>query len=113
MKILIVDDEPGTRLMVASAVRRLGHAVVEAEDGDEGWQRFQAGRPEVVITDWAMPGIDGTELTARIRVARGRRYTYIMVLSARADEHARATRCGPARTTCWPSRWTRRSSSAG
>ena len=48
--------------MVSSAVRKLGHAVVQAEDGDEGWQRFQAGRPEVVITDWAMPGFDGTEL---------------------------------------------------
>ncbi|MDA0174099.1 response regulator [Solirubrobacter taibaiensis] len=96
MNILIVDDEPGSRLMVSSAVRRLGHEVVEAEDGSDGWQRFQAGRPEVVITDWAMPGIDGTELTRRIRSLEGGGYTYIMVLSARADEHAQrdAVRAG-------------------
>ena len=88
MKILIVDDEPGTRLMVAAMVRRLGHQVVEAEDGNDAWRRFQAERPEVVITDWAMPGLDGTELTARVRSFAGGGYTYIMVLSARADEQA-------------------------
>jgi two-component system chemotaxis response regulator CheY len=88
LKILIVDDEPGTRLMVASMVRRLGHEVVEAEDGNDGWRRFEAERPEVVITDWAMPGLDGTELSARVRAIEGGGYTYIMVLSARADEQA-------------------------
>ena len=67
MKILIVDDEPGTRLMVASAVRRLGHDIVEAEDGTDGWRRFEREQPDVMITDWAMPGLDGTELTTRVR----------------------------------------------
>ena len=96
MIILIVDDEPGSRLMVSSAVRKLGHAVVEAEDGEDGWERFQADGPDVVITDWAMPGIGGTELTRRIRSLEGGGYTYIMVLSARADEHAQrdAVRAG-------------------
>src|SRR3954452_10518690 len=87
MNILIVDDEPGTRLLVATAVQRLGHTVVQAQDGLEGWRAFEAAQPEVVITDWAMPGIDGTELTTRIRAVEGA-YTYIMLLSARADEHA-------------------------
>lgn len=87
MKILIVDDEPGTRLMVATAVQRLGHSVLQAADGEEGWQAFALHRPEVVITDWAMPGIDGTELTRRIRATEAA-YTYIVVLTARADEDA-------------------------
>jgi diguanylate cyclase (GGDEF)-like protein len=87
MNILIVDDEPGTRLMVAAAVERLGHSAVQAADGSDGWQSFEAGRPEVVVTDWEMPGIDGTELTARIRAAESA-YTYIMVLTGRADEGA-------------------------
>ncbi len=87
MNILIVDDEPGTRLMVAAAIERLGHRAIQAADGDEGWQLFEVTRPEVVITDWAMPGLDGTELAARIRAAEGT-YTYIMVLTGRADEGA-------------------------
>src|SRR5690242_14288209 len=74
--------------MVAAMIRRLGHEVVEAEDGNDGWRRFEAERPEVVITDWAMPGLDGTELTARVRAIEGGGYTYIMILSARADEQA-------------------------
>ena len=54
------------------------------------------GGPKCVITDWAMPGFDGTELTARIRSLEGGGYTYIMVLSARADEYAQrdAVRAG-------------------
>src|SRR5262245_28202582 len=87
MKILIVDDEPGTRLMVATAVERLGHAVLQAQDGNEGWEAFALHRPEVVITDWAMPGLNGTALSGRIRAAKGG-YTYIMLLTARADEDA-------------------------
>jgi diguanylate cyclase (GGDEF)-like protein len=87
MNILIVDDEPGTRLMVAATVERLGHSVVQAVDGRDGWRSFEAADPDVVITDWAMPGMDGTELAARIRGVEGS-YTYIMVLTGRADEGA-------------------------
>ena len=87
MKILIVDDEAGTRLMVATAVERLGHRAIQAGDGDEGWGAFQVHRPDVVITDWAMPGLDGTQLIARIRSAEGD-YAYIMLLSGRVDEGA-------------------------
>jgi CheY-like chemotaxis protein len=87
MKILIVDDEAGTRLMVATAVERLGHRAIQAGDGDEGWQAFEFHRPDVVITDWAMPGLDGTQLIGRIRSAGGD-YAYIMLLSGRVDEGA-------------------------
>jgi diguanylate cyclase (GGDEF)-like protein len=87
MNILIADDEAGTRLMVATAVERLGHRALQAADGAEAWRVFEAERPEVVITDWAMPGLDGTELAARIRAVQGG-YTYIMLLSGRADEDA-------------------------
>ena len=41
-----------------------------------------------MITDWAMPGMDGTELAARIRAAPRRGYTYVMILTGRADESA-------------------------
>ncbi len=87
MKILIVDDEPGTRLTVTEAVERLGHRALQAADGTEGLQAFELHHPEVVITDWAMPQIDGTELIARIR-DRERGYTYILLLSGRAGDAA-------------------------
>jgi two-component system chemotaxis response regulator CheY len=88
MDILIVDDEPGTRLMVAAAVERLGHRALHAADGQEGWQRFEQERPDVVITDWAMPGMDGTELARRIRSGAEAPYTFVMILTGQADEGA-------------------------
>jgi PleD family two-component response regulator len=87
MKILIVDDDAGTRLTVAAVVERLGHRALQASDGAEAFNAFQMFRPEVVITDWQMPGISGSELSARIRAAEPT-YTYIMLLTGRADESA-------------------------
>jgi DNA-binding NarL/FixJ family response regulator len=88
MKILIVDDEPGTCAMVATAVERLGHGVEQAADGHDGWLRFRRGRPEVVITDWSMPGMDGTELARRIRADAEPGYTFVMILTGQADAGA-------------------------
>ena len=88
MNILIVDDEPGTRILVASAVERLGHRAVQAADANEAWPRYLSERPEVVITDWAMPGVDGTELARRIRADTEPGYTFVMILTGKADEGA-------------------------
>jgi CheY-like chemotaxis protein len=87
MKILIVDDDPGTRLTVATTVERLGHRALQAADGGEAFNAVEMFRPEVVITDWEMPGLSGSELAARIRAAEAD-YTYIMLLTGRADDDA-------------------------
>ena len=92
MHILIADDEPTSRLLVTAAVQRLGHRATIVEDGADAWARFVDLEPDVVITDWDMPGMDGTELTSRIRGRHDVPYPYIMVLTGRADaESARAT----------------------
>jgi diguanylate cyclase (GGDEF)-like protein len=89
MHILITDDDPGTRLMVAAAVERLGHDYTVAENGAQAWKRFRELAPDVVITDWEMPEVDGTELTRRIRSQVDVPYPYVIVLTARAEqEHA-------------------------
>jgi CheY-like chemotaxis protein len=88
MDILIVDDEPGTRLLTAAAVERLGHRALQAADGEEGLRRFAEARPAVVVTDWSMPGMDGTHLVQRIRADPTPGYTYVILLSGRADEGA-------------------------
>jgi two-component system chemotaxis response regulator CheY len=92
MHILIADDEPGTRLLLSAALERLNHSCTAAEDGSRAWELFQELRPDVVITDWDMPGLDGTALARRIREQRDTGYTYVLVLTGAADEAtARAT----------------------
>src|SRR6187200_1747697 len=92
MHVLIADDDAGTRLLVSAAVERLGHRCTVVEDGDEAWRAYQADLPDVVITDWQMPGMDGTALVRAIRGEGDTRYAYVLVLTGAADEEtARAT----------------------
>jgi diguanylate cyclase (GGDEF)-like protein len=86
VKVLIADDEPGSRLLLADTLERLGHTCVEADDGESAWRRFREEQPDVVVTDWQMPGIDGTELVRRVRSAPEVSYTYVLVLSGAAGE---------------------------
>jgi diguanylate cyclase (GGDEF)-like protein len=88
MHVLIADDDPGTRLLVSACVERLGHTCTVAADGSEAWRLYQEETPEVVITDWEMPGMDGTALSRAIRGHGGGAYTYVIVLTGAADEAA-------------------------
>src|ERR1700754_2670775 len=87
MHVLIADDDPGTRLLVSAAVENLGHRCTVAEDGDDAWRAYQADPADAVITDWQMPGIDGTALVRAIR-GDAAHYAYVLVLTGAADEDA-------------------------
>ena len=90
MKVLIADDQPVDRLLMASAVRRLGHTCDVASGGEEAWQFFWSEAPDVVISDWRMPGVDGAELCRRIRAAQSESYTPFIFLTSLADKgHSR------------------------
>ena len=88
MDVLIADDDAGTRLLVSAAVERLGHRCTVAEDGNEAWRLYRDELPDVVITDWQMPGMDGTELAEAIRGHSAAPYAYVVVLTGAADEEA-------------------------
>lgn len=82
MRILLVDDDPVARRILTAVLVGLGHEAVQATDGAEGWERFQADSLDIVITDWMMPEVDGLELTRRIRGSTKARYTYVLLLTA-------------------------------
>ena len=82
MKLLVVDDDPDSRRLLSISLGWAGHQIVEAEDGLEAWEKFQADPARLVITDWMMPGLDGMELIARIRASQSEDYTYIIMLTA-------------------------------
>jgi diguanylate cyclase (GGDEF)-like protein len=85
MRILVVDDEPLSRHMVQAAVDRLGHQWIAAQDGQAAWQCLTQDRPEVLITDLLMPGIDGLELCRRVRADTRAGYTYIILVTVLSD----------------------------
>jgi PleD family two-component response regulator len=79
MKILVVDDDPLSRRLTGTAVTRLGHEAAATEDGAAAWRRFNQDKPDVLITDLVMPGVDGLELCRRVRADAGAGYTYIIL----------------------------------
>ena len=65
--ILVVDDEPIVREVVERYLRQDGFAVETAADGTEALRRFAAARPDLVLLDLMLPGVDGLEVCRRIR----------------------------------------------
>ena len=82
MKILIAEDDDASRLVLIERLRKLGHDVVPTENGKQAWEAFLAAPPQVVITDWMMPLMDGLELTRLIREDPRPGYTYVIILTA-------------------------------
>lgn len=85
-RILVVDDDPGIRSSIASHLRDAGYLVVTAEHGRIALELFDQERPDLVLTDLAMPEVDGFEVVSTIR---RRSATPIIVLSVRGSESER------------------------
>jgi two-component system, OmpR family, response regulator ResD len=85
-KVLIVDDEPNIREVVGLYLRRDGHTVVSATDGEEALEAFRESEPDLVVLDLMLPKISGLEVCRRMRTDR--RVPLIM-LTARGEEEER------------------------
>lgn len=90
MGVIIADDDPDIRTLVAMAATRSGLELIdELEDGDTAWEAIQSFLPELVVLDGAMPGKTGLEVTRLIRADPRVSGIRIIVISARADEVSR------------------------
>jgi two-component system, chemotaxis family, chemotaxis protein CheY len=68
LSILVIDDQPFFRVLLTEVLRSLGvGSVVVAVDGEDGFAALEDMRPDVIVTDWMMPKLDGIDLTKRIR----------------------------------------------
>jgi len=86
--ILLVEDFDDTRLMMKMWLVRIGYRVLEAETGQEGVEMAQKERPDLIIMDMMMPGMNGLDATQLIRQDRALRRTPIVAVSAYgADEY--------------------------
>jgi diguanylate cyclase (GGDEF)-like protein len=86
LKILVVDDHPGSRVGMARALSEWGYEVVLAADGEEAWSIQRKKPVDVILSDWKMPKMDGYELCERTRHAENEeRYTYFIFMTGLAD----------------------------
>jgi two-component system cell cycle response regulator len=84
MKILIAEDDPVSRRVLEANLVEWGYDVMIASDGSEAWELLQKpGAPNLVISDWMMPHMDGLELCRRIRQMERSGYTYFIILTAK------------------------------
>lgn len=86
INILVIDDDPALLHLLSHLLEREGHRVRTATDGNMALQLVVQDCPDVIITDWVMPGINGLELCRRIRQLYESRvlkhYSYIILLTA-------------------------------
>src|SRR5919106_3628668 len=82
-RVLVVDDEPIVRDVLSRYLSREGFEVETAADGQAALEVFEATRPELIVLDLMLPGIDGLEVLRRIRSRNG---AAVIMLTARGEE---------------------------
>ncbi|MHC5539690.1 diguanylate cyclase, partial [Singulisphaera rosea] len=89
MRILIAEDDPTAARFLRRALEKIGHEVTVTLDGAEAWDAWLVARPQVLISDWIMPRLDGLELCRTIREESDNAYTYILLLSSKDSREDR------------------------
>jgi len=84
--ILLCDDELHILRAAEFKFKRAGYEVVCASDGQEGWERIQEKRPDIVVTDCQMPRLSGLGLAERIRNTPATADLPVIMLSAKGFE---------------------------
>ena len=82
LRVLVVDDSAMLRRVLQRGVERGGHVCLAAGDGVEALEVFDTFHPDVVISDWEMPRMDGPELCRRVRELASETYPYFIFLTA-------------------------------
>src|SRR5258706_15455578 len=84
-RVLHIEDDPRNRLLVRKLLQADGHEVVDAEDGLEGVRFALAQRPDLVLVDLNIPGLDGYEVTLRLRSEASLSGVPIVAITAEGD----------------------------
>ena len=83
-KVLLVDDDESNRDMLSRRLAKRGYEVALALDGFQGIEMARRDAPDLIIMDMSLPGVDGWEITRRIRADEGLRRLPIIALTAHA-----------------------------
>lgn len=84
-RILHIEDDAGNRLLVRKLLTSSGHEILEAADGIEGVRLARTERPDLILVDLDIPGLDGYEVTLRLRGEPSLRGVPIVAITAEGD----------------------------
>ncbi|MGB8812990.1 MAG: phosphate regulon transcriptional regulator PhoB [Paracoccaceae bacterium] len=84
--VLLVEDEPAQREVLAYNLEAEGFRVVQAADGEEALMLVEEAAPDIIVLDWMMPNVSGIEVCRRLKMRPETRGISIIMLSARAEE---------------------------
>jgi DNA-binding response OmpR family regulator len=85
-RILVVDDEPHIRRLLATRLEAEGYDVAEADDGVRGLAALEAAPPDLVLLDVMMPGASGLEVLATIRAHPEHAALPVIILTAKGQD---------------------------
>lgn len=84
--VLVVEDEPGQREVLAYNLEAEGFRVARAGDGEEALIQVSEAPPDVILLDWMLPNVSGIEVCRRLKARPETRALPVIMLSARAEE---------------------------
>ena len=87
-RILLVDDEPDFVEMIQMRLEANGYEVLTAYDGTEGMKTAEAEKPDLILLDVMMPGLDGLQVLRRLRRSEAVGDTPVIMLTARGESKA-------------------------
>jgi CheY-like chemotaxis protein len=87
MNVLVAEDDPISRKILESNLKRWGFGVTTVEDGEAAWEHLLADQTlQLAVLDWMMPGCDGPDLCRRVRARPDFRPIHIILLTARSEK---------------------------
>ena len=86
LRVLAVDDDQAIQAVLKRFLTLAGHTVYTASNGNEALERALEVSPDLVITDWVMPGMDGLQLCRALRATKLGKSMYILMLTSFEDE---------------------------
>lgn len=85
-KVLVVDDSRLQRRILVASLKKLGFEVLEADSGDAAVAICADGLPDLVLSDWVMPGMSGLEFCTAFRAMETDQYSYFILLTSKSEK---------------------------
>jgi CheY-like chemotaxis protein len=90
LKVLVIEDDPTDRKLMGAVLKMNGHIVLERASAEEALDAIGADKPDVILLDLRLPGIDGLTLARQLKANPATRQIPIVAVTAYPDRYRRA-----------------------